>query len=259
MIKQKPAEKGNIRLQISGDVAHITIVRSAKRNAFDDRLIDMFVEIVTHLTQQDIRAVILTGDGGDSFCAGYDITCIDPNQSLDDPLPDLRFERTIDALKQIPVPIIAALNGDAYGGGLDLALACDFRVARKGIRVAMPPCRLGLVYSASGISRFIAKLGGQTTRRLFLAARIFSDEQTLTHGIVDELVKETELADRVLRLATAITANAPLAVLGTKYTIDRVDNGLATTPDVIQKMELHRRTAFSSPELRNRLDAFKKK
>ncbi len=246
-------------MQISEDVGHITIVRPAKRNAFNNRLIDIFVETADYISQQDIRAVVLTGDGGDSFCAGYDITCIDPDQSLDDPLPDLRFERVIDALKKIPVPIIAALNGDAYGGGLDLALACDFRVARKGICVAMPPCRLGLVYSASGISRFISKLGCQTTRRLFLTARTFSDEQSITCGIVDELVEETELEDRVLQLAKAVTANAPLAVLGTKYTIDQIENGSATTPDVIQEMERHRRTAFSAPELRRRLDVFKRK
>jgi len=256
MIKTAPPTKGTIELQISENVANITIVRPAKRNAFDERLIDIFVETVSSLTQRDIRAVVLTGDGNDSFCAGYDITDIDPDQSLDLPLPDLRFERVIDALKQIPVPIIAALNGDAYGGGLDLALACDFRVARKGIRVAMTPCRLGLVYSASGISRFIAKLGSQTTRNLFLTARTFSDKQAITHGIIDELVEETELTARVQQLTKAIIANAPLAVLGTKYTIDMVENSSATTPDVIKKMEFHRRTAFSSSDLRLRLNAF---
>lgn len=256
MTKADPP-KGSIELQISGKVAHVTIVRPEKRNAFNERLINIFVETVNHLAQQDISAVILTGDGTDSFCAGYDITDIDPDQSLDTLLPDLRFERMIDALKQIPVPIIAALNGDAYGGGLDLALACDFRVARKGIRVAMTPCRLGLVYSASGISRFIAKLGSQTTRHLFLTARTFTDKQSITHNIVDELVEERELRDRVLQLTKTIIANSPLAVLGTKYTIDQVENSSATSPDVIKKMEFHRRTAFSSSELRHRLEAFK--
>jgi len=259
MTRTNPTIKGNIQLQISENVACITIIRPAKRNAFNDQLIDLFVKTVNRVNKQDIKAVILTGDGTESFSAGYDITCINPDQPHDIPLPDIRFERTIDALKQIQVPVIAMLNGDAYGGGLDLALACDFRIARREIRVAMPPCRLGLVYSASGISRFIAKLGSQTTRRLFLTACPFTDQQALSYGIVDELVEELELTDRVVQLAKAITANAPLAVLGTKYTIDHVENGSAATPAVKREIEYHRHTAFSAPELRKRLDAFKRK
>ncbi|MBW1636039.1 MAG: enoyl-CoA hydratase/isomerase family protein [Deltaproteobacteria bacterium] len=256
---KSPSTKGRIELQISEQVARLTIVRPAKRNSFDDRLIDLFVEVVESLVNEDIRAVVLTGSGRDSFCAGYDISCIDPDQSLDEPLPDVRFERIIDALKQIPVPVIAVLNGDAYGGGLDLALSCDFRVARRGIRVAMTPCRLGLVYSASGISRFVVRLGPQVTRRLFLTALPFTDEQLLSYGIVDELVEEAELTACALRLVKAVAANAPSAVSGTKYTIDQVENGLAAKPDVKRQLEFHRYRAFSSPELRHRLDTFKKK
>ena len=251
--------EGDIELQVIDKVARLTIARPAKRNSFDDRLIDIFVKTIRRLIRQDIHVVVLTGAGSDSFCAGYDITCIDPDQSLDEPFPDVRFERIIDAVRQISVPVIAVLNGDAYGGGLDLALACDFRVARRGIRAAMTPCRLGLVYSASGMARFVTRLGGQVTRRLFLTARPFNDEQLVTHGIVDELVEEVELTVCVSQLVKSVTANAPLAVSGTKYTIDQVEKGLAATPDVIKTMEFHRRTAFSSPELRRRLDAFKKK
>jgi len=251
--------KGDIQLQITDKVARLTIARPAKRNAFNDRLIGVFVETIDRLTMQDISALVLTGAGSESFCAGYDITCIDPDQSPDEPLPDVRFEQIIDALKRIRVPMIAVLNGDAYGGGLDLALACDFRVARRGVRAAMTPCRLGLVYSASGISRFVSKLGGQVTRRLFLTARSLTDEQLLAYGIVDELAEDVELQARVSELVGAITANAPLAVSGTKYTIDQVEKGLAATPGVKKTMELHRNAAFSAPELRHRLDAFKKK
>ena len=251
--------EGDIQLQITDNVARLTIARPAKRNSFNDRLIDIFVRVIDRLIMCDIRAMVLTGAGSDSFCAGYDITCIDPDQSLEEPLPDVRFERIIDALKQIRVPVIAVLNGDAYGGGLDLALACDFRVARRGVRAAMTPCRLGLVYSASGISRFVSKLGGQITRRLFLTARPLTDEQLLAYGIVDELAEEIELTACVSKLVGAVTANAPLAVSGTKYTIDKVEQGLTATPGVKKTMELHRSSAFSAPELRRRLDAFKKK
>ena len=248
-----------IRFQeVIDDVGVLTLDRVDKRNAFHDEMIEEFIREIDQLAQEPPRVLILRGAGDRSFSAGYDLACVDPDQSPEDPLPDERFERVVLALMGFPSPVIAVLNGSAYGGGLDLALACDFRIAVDSdyLSFAMPPCRLGLVYSAAGIKRFLEKLGGQTTRRLFLTGAPIPGPEAVRLGIVDFLVPEEELMDRALAIGREILKCSELAVAGTRRTIQHVEKGPEGSQDRDQQLDQFRIDALKSKHLRDFVAAF---
>ncbi len=244
-------------LHLDSGIATVTISRVHRHNAFDDGMIGAFVRMLDGLKKEELRAIILTGKGEETFCAGYDINCIDPNQSLDEPLPDERFEPAVLAVIDCDVPVIAAMNGAAFGGGLDLALACDFRLSCAGAKFAMTPCRLGLVYSLSGVSRFVSKLGPTVTRQLFLTGRNLAASEAYLLKIIDEIVEEENLSTRARELAEDIARLAPLAVKGTRRTIQYLERNASVARTVPTELVQLREAAFSSEDLRRSLEGFK--
>ncbi len=246
-----------IGVEIEQEVATVTLRREDRHNAFDDEMIGSFVRALERLGQSEPRAVVLVGAGERSFCSGYDINGIDPDQSLENPLPDDRFEKAVLAVTQFDAPVVAALNGSAFGGGLDLALACDFRVGHPDVEVAMTPCRLGLVYSVTGISRFVRRLGSQTTRRLFLTGRPLGAEEARRLFIIDEIVDPAEVLLHSQKLARSIANLAPLAVRGTRRTIQFVENTMFDCPDIPAELGQRRLDAFTSDDLRLGLQSFR--
>jgi enoyl-CoA hydratase len=241
-------------------VFRITIDRADRRNAFDERLIELWVARLGELAARSPRTVVLTGVG-DVFCAGYDINGIDPAQDPALPLPDTRFERVVRAVSELPCPVVAAVNGDAFGGGLDLALACDLCVAAPNAKLGMTPCRLGLVYSAEGVARLVSRLGAPLTRRLFLTALPIDAAEAATTGAMEIVDGMDALLPRALELASRIASNAPLAVRGTRATIAAVEGALARalpdeTRDLLRDMRI---LAFQSDDLTEGLAAFAQK
>lgn len=245
--------------EIVKNVGVVTLDRVGKRNAFHDEMIEEFVREIDRLSQNPPEVLLLTGEGTRSFCAGYDLACVDPEQSTAEPLPDERFERAVLTLAAFPRPVVAVLNGSAYGGGLDLALACDFRVAQNSAEVgfAMPPCRLGLVYSAAGVRRFVEKLGSQTTRRLFMTGAPIFGREALRLGIVDFMVPEEELFDRSLALGREILKCSEVAVAGTRRTIQFVERGIEGQSHRAEELGRMRIDAFKSQHLRDFVASFK--
>ena len=143
------------------------------------------------------------------------------------------------------VPTIAALNGSVYGGATDLALACDFRIGVKGIRLLMPAARLGIVYYASGIRRYVTRLGVAAAKKLFMTARPIDAEEMLRIGYLDEIVAPEDLMTRVEEFSGTLAANAPLAVAGLKRAINEAASGaldrdiLAAVRDLCSQSEDH--------------------
>lgn len=241
-----------------GSVALITLQRSDRRNALDDAAVAALVAALAALAEDpQPLAVVLTGAGERSFCAGYDLDCVDPDQPRHDPLPDERFAAAIHAVEGLPCPAVAALNGDAYGGGLELALACDLRVAHAGLELAMTPCRLGLLYSPQGLERFRRRLGGPLTRRLFLTAAALDATEAHRVQLVDELVAPGRVLPRALELAAEIAANAPLAVQGTRRVLQRLDTGRALDSLELTGLRDARLATLRSDDLREALLAFR--
>ena len=206
---------GKLRLDHPAEhVARLTIDNPAKRNALDHEILDAFAAI---LPQLEARCLLVTA-AGPVFSAGYDIGNLPREQFADraEALVAHPFHEAIDALDAYPFPSVAALNGHAIGGGLELALTCDLRVASEDAKLGMPPARLGLVYSHTGLRRFVDAIGAPRTRELFFTARNVSTSTALQWGLVNEVVGPAEVEARGVAYAERIAAHAPLSLRGNK-------------------------------------------
>jgi enoyl-CoA hydratase/carnithine racemase len=213
---------GKLRLdRPAPHVARLTIDNPAKRNALDHEILDGIAQTAREL--DDTRCLLLTAVGP-VFSAGYDIGGLPRDQFAHEAesLVAHPFHAAIEALEAFPYPAVAALNGHAIGGGLELALTCDLRMAATGIKLGMPPAKLGLVYSHTGIRKFIDAVGVARTRELFFTGRNVSAAVALEWGMVNELSPPEKLAERAVAFAAEIAANAPLSLTGNKRVISEL-------------------------------------
>jgi enoyl-CoA hydratase/carnithine racemase len=250
---------GKLRLDHPAEhVARLTIDNPAKRNALDHEILDAFA---TTLPELDARCLLLTA-AGPVFSAGYDIGNLPREQFADraEALVAHPFHEAIEALDAYPFPSVAALNGHAIGGGLELALTCDLRVASAEARLGMPPARLGLVYSHTGLRRFVDAIGAPRTRELFFTARNLSARTALQWGLVNEVVDADEVAARGVDYAARISANAPLSLSGNKRTLREL---LAAEgeldPEVERELVELREACFRSEDFLEGVRAFAEK
>ncbi len=238
-------------------VLRLTISNPAKRNALDHPILDAISEVLGE-PPTDVRCVIVTGAHG-MFSAGYDIGEI-PDEEFQERAEALvahPFTQAIDALEALALPSLAVLPGHTIGGGLELALACDLRVAKDDIKLGMPPAKLGLVYSHTGVRRFIDAIGAARTRELFLLGRYIDAPQALAWGLVNRLASEDELEALALEIACELAGNAPLSQRGNKRVIAAL---LAAEgrlePDVEAELIELRRASFASQDMREGMRAF---
>jgi enoyl-CoA hydratase/carnithine racemase len=168
-------------------VARLTISNPERRGALDHAILDAFASTLPTL---DARCVIVTGEGA-IFSAGYDIGGLREDVPADqaDRLVANPFTVAIDAVEAYPYPTLAVLNGPAIGGGLELALACDLRLAATTVKLAMPPGKLGLVYSHTGVRKFIEAIGAPRTRELFLVGRRIDAPTALQWGQLNAIAE----------------------------------------------------------------------
>ncbi len=241
-------------------VVRLTISNPAKRNALDHPILDAISATLSELAGANSRArcVLVTGAHG-MFSAGYDIGEI-PDDEFEERAERLvahPFTLAIDALEAFPYPTLAALPGHTIGGGLELALACDLRVAQTGIKLGMPPAKLGLVYSHTGLRRFIDAIGAPRTRELFLLGSYIDAHTALEWGLVNRVSDATELETTALALASELANNAPLSQTGNKRVIEALLTAESELPaDVEQELIELRRDSFASGDLREGMRAF---
>ena len=241
-------------------VVRLTISNPAKRNALDHPILDAVTATLQRLSCEPdtARCLIVTGAHG-MFSAGYDIGEI-PEEEFEERAERLvaqPFTQAIDALEAFPMPTLAALGGHTIGGGLELALACDLRVAAEGVKLGMPPAKLGLVYSHTGLRRFIDAVGAPRTRELFLLGRNVEADTALTWGLVNRVAPEAELEQVALELAVEMAANAPLAQRGNKRVIGELLSAGAQLDPELEKLLIElRRASFSSEDMREGVRAF---
>jgi enoyl-CoA hydratase/carnithine racemase len=155
---------------------------------------------------------------------------------------------------------VAALNGHAIGGGLEVAVSCDLRIAAAGIRVGMPPAKLGLVYSHTGVQKFLDVVGAARTRELFLVGRNVDVETAAGWGLVNRVVEPEALEAEALALAGEIAGNAPLSLSGNKRVIRELLGARgALAPDVEVELVELRRECFRSEDFQEGVRAFAEK
>jgi enoyl-CoA hydratase/carnithine racemase len=241
-------------------VVRLTISNPAKRNALDHPILDAIGETLGELAAPDspARCVVITGAHG-MFSAGYDIGEI-PDEEFEERAERLvahPFTQALDALQAFPRPTLAVLPGHTIGGGLELALACDLRAAQEDIKLGMPPAKLGLVYSHTGLRRFIDAIGAARTRELFLLGSYIDAPTALAWGLVNRVAPAATLETVALELATELAGNAPLSQAGNKRVISALlsaEGELA--PDVEQELIELRRASFASQDMREGMRAF---
>jgi enoyl-CoA hydratase/carnithine racemase len=250
---------GQLHIDTPADgVLRLTISNPAKRNALDHTILDGIAHAVR---EADARCILLTGEHG-MFSSGYDIGDIPEDVFAEkaEKLVAHPFTSAIDALDATDVPTIAALPGHTIGGGLELALACDLRIAADGIKLGMPPAKLGLVYSHTGLRRFIDTVGVARTRELFLLGRTIDARTALTWGLVSELALSVDLEEASLAMAGELAANAPLSVRGNKRVLRELVRARGVLDPVTeQELIALRQACFASEDFREGVRAFAEK
>lgn len=240
-------------------VVRLTISNPAKRNALDHPILDAITATLGEAS--DAHCLMITGAHG-MFSAGYDIGEI-PTGEFEQRAERLvahPFTEAIDALERFPYPTLAVLPGHTIGGGLELALACDLRVAKMQIKLGMPPAKLGLVYSHTGLRRFIDAIGAARTRELFLLGRHIDAATALQWGLLTRLAPEAELDALALELASELASNAPLSQTGNKRVIAALLNAEGElAKEVEQELIELRRASFASEDMREGMRAFAEK
>jgi enoyl-CoA hydratase/carnithine racemase len=194
-------------------VARLTLNRPAKRNALNLALRGALDQALAELAADDgVRVVVLTG-AGTAFCAGADLS--DAPAATGHPMaqPGRPVAQSLAAFAK---PLIAAVNGPAFGGGLELALACDLRVAVRGATFALPEVRIGSLPGSGGTQRLVHATGPAVAARMLFSGEPLSADEALRTGLVSDLVEPGELADFAGALARRIAANAPLSLLAAK-------------------------------------------
>jgi enoyl-CoA hydratase/carnithine racemase len=242
-------------------VARLTLSNRERRNAIDHDVLDALAEVLPSLDRGiETRCVIVTGAGG-TFSAGYDIADI-PEESFErdaEALVAHPHHPAMEAVSAHPYPVLAAIAGPCLGGGLELAVRCDLRVAGEGARLGMPPAKLGLIYGHTGLARFIDVIGVARTKELFLTGRELSAARAEAIGLVNEVFPDAELETAAVDLAAQIAANAPLAARGNKRAIETLAAFPRLSPQQERELIALRRSCFGSEDFREGIRAFSEK
>jgi enoyl-CoA hydratase/carnithine racemase len=252
--------EGKLRLdRPAPHLARLTIDNPSKRNALDHEILDAITSTVP--TLDDARCLLLTAEGP-VFSAGYDIAGLPRDEFAHraETLVAHPFQDAIDAVDAFPYPAVAALNGHTIGGGLELALTCDLRLAAESAKLGMPPAKLGLVYSHAGLRRFIDAIGVTRTRHLFFTARNVTAATALIWGMVNEVVPDADLAEHAVVYAAAIAANAPLSLAGNKRVMRELLAARGRLePDVERELVALREACFHTDDFHEGVRAFAEK
>ncbi len=244
-----------IRFEIQGDVGVATIDRQERRNALSGELC---AELRGHLERSaELRAIVITG-AGSAFCAGADLVtrfAAHGDSATDTFRP--AFEEVLDAIVAHPAPVLAAINGPAMGAGMQLAVACDLRIAAPGARMAIPGGKLGIHLSGRNIWRLAQLVGQGTARDFLLAGRTVDGTEALRLGLV-QYVDDDALA-AALTLAGDIAASAPLTVRGHKRALNLVAETEWLADAARAEIAAQETGAFASNDLQEGLAAFAEK
>ncbi|WP_179443409.1 enoyl-CoA hydratase/isomerase family protein [Rhodococcus sp. ACPA1] len=216
-----PFDNGSVRMARVGPVATITIDRQTHLNALNDQVVQgLSTAADIAAADPDVRALVVTG-AGDNFCAGADIGSV--SQWNDEATARRGITTVLEGLRafaRIPKPVVAAVEGYAFGGGMELALWCDIRVASEDARLGMPEVKIGLFPGAGG-SQLLPRLAGRSVAlELMLLGRPITGRRAFDLGLAAEVVPRGQALAAATRMAGALAELAPLALGMIKKTQD---------------------------------------
>ncbi len=211
----------HINLSIDNHIARLVLNNPSRHNSLNRQAVELFIDLVARVEQSSqARVLVLTGTGGACFSSGLAL-----DQLVSGEIDIDLFESMTAGLADLAIPKIAAMNGDTFGGGVELALCCDFRFGIEGMTLMVPAARFGLCYPEAGIRRYVERLGLDTAKRLLVASETLDACALLQMGYLHEVCQPQELIPRVDRLATHIAGLAPLAVSAMLLMCNRIAQG----------------------------------
>lgn len=246
----------DIELSVKDGIGLIRLCRLEKRNALDAEMVQALSQTCFDIEHRDdVHIVILTGTET-AFCAGGDIRAWSSE-------PAAAFARhwvrdghdAFDRLARLRQPVIAVLNGHALGGGLELAACADYRIAEKHVKIGQPETGLGIIAGWSGTQRAVRRFGAQTVRRMALFGEVFSADDALTMGIVDNVVESEAGLQAGFDLAEQLMQRGQVASELTKMLINAAEG--EETERVLESFAGH--IAAASAELKEGVQAFREK
>ncbi len=209
-----------VLLELNNHIAIVTINRPQSLNAFNyDTLLDLQETVENIRMSKDIRAVIFTGAGDRAFSVGADLK---ERKSLSDEQVKrnlYKINEVFNAIDQLPQPTIAAINGFAFGGGMELALACDFRIATSNALMGLTETSLAIIPGAGGTQRLPRLIGQAKALELILTARRLTANEALSYDLLTKVVEQDQLLDECLAFCSLMLNNGPVALQQAKFAV----------------------------------------
>ena len=232
-----PSDLETVRIAVDDRVATVTIDRSEKRNSLTGQVKDDLRATLSYVREEtDARAVILTGAGEKSFVSGANIDDFE-GRTPQDQREVLAVPAIYEAVERFPMPVVAAINGFALGGGCEMALACDVRVAAESAKLGQPEINLGIIPGGGGTQRLPRLIGEGLTMDLVLTGRVVDAETAREYGMVDHVVADDELYEKAGKLAGMMAEKSPIALQYAKEAVlassrQTLDEGRRTEVDL---------------------------
>jgi enoyl-CoA hydratase len=201
----------NILLETNDRIATLTINRPDKRNALNQATRDEIVRALDELQSSAVRVLLITGAGDKAFIAGADIGEFEGRTALTQ-RDVMKQRRIFDAVEEFPKPVIAMINGFCLGGGMELALACDLRIASETAKLGQPEINLGIIPGGGGTQRLTRLVGEGKAMELILTGDLIDAAQAKSIGLLNHVVAPGQLQDTVLSLANRIADKSPVAL-----------------------------------------------
>lgn len=240
-------------------IGTIVLNHAAKRNALSEGLIDEFIAALERFRGESTRAVILRAPAGAQvWCAGHDISEL-PDRGRDplgwsDPLRVL-----VRAIHEYPAPIIALIEGSVWGGGCEVAMACDILVATPEVTFAITPAKLGLPYNLGGVLTLMNAIPLPVAKEMLFTAQPIPAAQALNLGVINYIKPATEIVAFVEQMARHIVANAPLSIAVMKEELRLLASARSITPELFERMQGLRRIVYDSRDYQEGLNAIREK
>lgn len=248
-----------IKTSVADTVATIRFANYAKRNALSKDLIGEVMSALAEFSQQDVRALVIRTDQKNKvWSSGHDITELP--QACRDPLPaDDAIELLLSAIRSFRAPVIAMVDGEVWGAACDLIMCCDIVYGDESASFAITPAKLGLPYTASGISHFLSRLPLNLVNEMFCSALPINAERAGKIGIVNELVPAANLEAKVAEMAKVIATRSPQSISAFKAQVQMLADAYALTPATYERLQSIRRNVYLGSDYQEGIDAFLQK
>lgn len=245
---------GSLHSTIQDGVCTLTIENSGKRNALSPSILKSITETVNDLEEREsAQVLVLTGEGEKAFSSGFDISEFEgeSNESKRSV-----FTEAVTSIYEYQYPTLAMINGDTYGGAMELIAVCDLRIAVNEASFAVTPAKLGLIYGDRGINQIMHHIGPANTQELLFTAKPIDSDRAADMGFLNHVVNRSELEDKTYGLAEEINRNAPKSLRGMKQIVRALLNKRALSDTEKEFVHQLRKQAQESEDHQEGIQAF---